>query len=118
MNRKNQTFLPGFNFKTAPSSHGGDHTKGKRKSRRPLDTKQALHVVLRSSSAKGSLSMLHPKHCNPIESQTHRLAKRWGVRLYRYANVGNHLHLLVKVPSRAAWRRFLRELAGTVAILV
>jgi REP element-mobilizing transposase RayT len=62
--------------------------------------------------------MLHPKHCDPIHALTEKLAKRWGVRLYRYANVGNHIHLLIKVPSRAVWRRFLRELAGGIAVIV
>ena len=62
--------------------------------------------------------MLCPKHCNTIELFTHALARRLGVKLYRYANVGNHLHLLVQVPSRAIWKRFLRELTGTIAIIV
>lgn len=62
--------------------------------------------------------MLHPKHCGHIHRLTERLAKRWGLRLYRYANVGNHLHLLVKVPSREVWKRFLRELTGGIAIII
>ena len=118
MRPKRDSFLPGFNSKTAVISHGGDHTQGKRKTRRPIDPRQALHVVLRSSRARGELSLLHPKHCDPIHQFTHKLAKRWGVRLYRYANVGNHIHLLIKVPSRAVWQRFLRELAGGIAIIV
>ena len=118
MRARKESFLPGFNLKAAMISHGGEHTLGKRKTRRPIDPKQALHVVLRSSKARGSLSMLHPKHCNAIESFTNQLARRCGVRIYRYANVGNHLHLLIKVPSRAVWQRFLRELAGTIAIIV
>jgi REP element-mobilizing transposase RayT len=113
-----QSFLPGFSSKTAAISHGGEHAQGKRKIRRPLDPKQALHVVLKSSLARGANSMLHPKHCDHIHDLTQRLAKRWGVRLYRYANVGNHLHLLVKVPSRAIWQRFLKQLAGGIAIIV
>jgi hypothetical protein len=40
------------------------------------------------------------------------------VRIYRYANVGNHIHLLIKVPSKAIWQRFLREFAGGIAIIV
>ena len=62
--------------------------------------------------------MLHPKHCDHIHRLTEELAQRWGIRLYRYANVGNHIHLLIKVPSRAVWQRFLRELAGGIAIIV
>ena len=118
MRAKKDSFLPGFNSKTATISHGGDHTQGKRKTRRPIDPRQALHVVLRSSLARGELSLLHPKHCDPVHIFTHKLAKRWGVRIYRYANVGNHIHLLIKVPSRAVWQRFMRELAGGIAIIV
>lgn len=62
--------------------------------------------------------MLHPKYCDPIHHFTGKMAKRWGIRLYRYANVGNHIHLLVRVPSRAVWQRFLRELTGGIALIV
>lgn len=118
MKPKGQSFLPGFNNKTSAVSHGGDHTRGKRKTYRPVDPKQALHVVLRSSRARGTQSMLHPKNCDHIHEFTRKTAKRCGVRLYRYANVGNHIHLLIRVPSRAAWQKFLRELAGGIAIIV
>lgn len=62
--------------------------------------------------------MLHPKHCNSIERFVQKTAKRWGVRLYRYANVGNHLHLLVQVPTREAWKRFSKELSGGIAQII
>jgi len=116
--QKEQPLLPGFNFKTASLAHGGEHTRSKRKTARPFDSKQALHVVLRSSRARGRISMLHPHHCNAIRDLMDRLKRRWGVRVYRYANVGNHLHLLIQAPSRAVWQRFIREFAGGVAMLV
>ncbi len=115
---KREAFFPGFNFKTMPISHGGHLTLHQRKTARPIDPKQALHVVLRSSKAKGEFSMLNLKHCNHIDTFTKKLAIKWGVKIYRYANVGNHIHLLIKVPSRIVWQRFLRELAGTIAIIV
>ena len=62
--------------------------------------------------------MLNPAHCDRIHDFTAAVASRWGIRIYRYANVGNHIHLLIRVPSRAAWQRFLRELAGGIAIIV
>lgn len=62
--------------------------------------------------------MLHPDHCDHIHAFTHKTAKRWGVRIYRYANVGNHIHLLIRVRSRAAWQRFVRELSGGIAMIV
>lgn len=115
---KNQSFLPGFNFKTATISHGGELAKGKRKTARPIDPKQALHVVLRSSKAQGEYSMLRPKHCKHIHEFTHKVAKKLGIRIYRYANVGNHIHLLIKVPNRRIWQHFMRRLAGGIAIIV
>lgn len=98
--------------------HGGDHTKGKRKTQRPFDPKQALHVVLRSSRARGTLSLLHPNHCNLIRDLMDRLKDRWGISVYRYANVGNHLHLLVRAKSRSDWQGFIREFSGGIAMIV
>ena len=113
-----QPVLPGLNRKTRKTIHGGDHTKGKRKTARPFDPKQALHVVLRSTKARGELSLLHPRHCNHILNFVDRLKIRWGIAVYRYANVGNHLHLLVRAKSRADWQGFIRELSGGIAMIV
>ncbi len=118
MKSQKQLSLPGYNMKSARLSHGGTLGIGKRKTIRPIDRKQALHVVLRSSIATGGLSMLNENFCNHIDRTTKNIAKKWGVKLYNYANVGNHIHLLIRVPSRAIWQRFLRELAGTIAIIV
>jgi REP element-mobilizing transposase RayT len=115
---KNESFLPGFNSKTLASAHGGSLAQGKRKTARPIDPRQGLHVVLRSSVARGNRSMLNSQFCQPIHDFIHQLADHWGVRIYRFANVGNHIHLLIKVPSRAIWRRFIRELSGGIAIIV
>ena len=62
--------------------------------------------------------MLHPKNQDHVDQHTRQIAARHGVKIYRYSNVGNHLHLLVKTPTRIAFQRFLRELAGVIATLV
>ena len=118
MRIKKESYLPGFNFKADSIAHGGDLRRGKRKIIRPIDPKQAIHVVMRSSRACGRYSLLHPKHCNRIHAFTEKIALRWGVRVYRFANVGNHIHLLVKVQNRGAWKRFIRELAGGIPQIV
>jgi len=121
-NTQTQFSFAGMSLATAPKSrekaHGGELNQGKRKGTRPFDPKQALHVVLRSSKASGKLSMLRPQHCNHIRDLVHRLKKRWNVSVYRYANVGNHLHLLIHVRSRENWKGFIRELSGGIAIIV
>jgi hypothetical protein len=43
------------------------------------------------------------------------MAIRFGVRVYDFANVGSHLHLLVRARRREAFQGFLRSFAGIVA---
>ena len=47
-----------------------------------------------------------------------RLPTKHGVRIYRFVNVGNHLHLLIGARKRAAFQNFLREISGRIAALV
>jgi REP element-mobilizing transposase RayT len=118
---KIESYLPGFKALSRRANgtrHGGDLARGKRKTFRPIDPKRGLHVVMRSSKARGEFSLLHSKHCNTIEKFVHQTSRRWGVRIYRYANVGNHIHLLIQVPTREAWKRFSKELSGGIAQIV
>ncbi len=43
------------------------------------------------------------------------MAGRFGIRIYDFANVGTHLHLLVRARRRDAFQAFLRSFAGIVA---
>jgi REP element-mobilizing transposase RayT len=103
----------------APSlEHGGDVRRGKRKIARPLNTRLPVHVVLRSSRAKREWSMLRSAVAARIRRTVHRQARRYDVRVYRYANVGNHIHLLGQARSRPAFQSFLRVVAGVTARIV
>lgn len=107
------SFLPKVRF-----DHGGDIGKGKRKTMRPFDPKKAMHVVLRSSRAKGTWSLLHPKNKLHIHRIIYETADRCGVRIYRFVNVGNHIHLLFRAKSRKNFQTFLRIISGIIATLV
>ena len=98
--------------------HGGIESKGKRKTTRPFFAKAPMHIVLYSERAKGSWSMLHRKHKSAVTSMIYVYAERFKVRVYRAANVGNHIHLLVKADEKKQLSDFLRVLAGRVAITV
>jgi REP element-mobilizing transposase RayT len=118
MRLKKESFLPGLKLNSAARTHGGDLAKGKRKTARPVDPKQALHVVMRSSQARGELSMLHPRNYQHVHDFTHQIAKRLGVKIYQFSNVGNHLHLLIRFSSRALLKSFLRQIAGGIAMII
>ncbi len=95
--------------------HGGDLRKGKRKLMRPLDTKRAMHVVFRSTRATGALSMLARKNARKIDAIKARTAQATGVRVYAFANSGNHLHLLIRGRRREDLQNFLRIFGALVA---
>jgi REP element-mobilizing transposase RayT len=111
MRSRQLSFLP------APrTEHGGDVRKGRRKLQRPFDPKRPLHITARSDRARGSRSLLRQKW--PLHGLLERCSAKYSIRVYRYANVGNHLHLLIQARSRKDLQSFLREFLGIIAVLV
>ncbi len=111
------SFLPSLGLRTE-LDHGGDIGQGRRKERRPFDPKRPLHVVLRSTRARGEWSLLRPRNVERVEQELARAAKKYEVKLYRSVNVGNHLHLLVQARKRQDFQSFLRVVSGRIAMLV
>jgi len=106
-----------FSFFASPSLvHGGAASKGRAKVARPIATKRPMHVILRSTRAVKEWSFL--RHQAEVERIMRDVADRFGVKLYRAANVGNHLHLLVQVKRRDHFQNFLRVLAQKIMFLV
>jgi REP element-mobilizing transposase RayT len=102
-------------FPRNPTAFGGSLLKGHPRGARPIRAKQPLHVVLRSSLARGPRSFLAPTRARRIENLVYRLGKKLDVRVYRFANSGNHLHLLVLPRSRESFHAFSRAFCGIVA---
>lgn len=100
-------------FKPSRKEHGGILSFGSRRSRRPLTTKHPLHLTLRSDYAYGSRSLL--KHRSLINHVGRKFSSRFGVRIYRQAICGNHLHLIVRGTTREGLQNFFRVFAGHIA---
>lgn len=81
---------------------------------RPLDSKLPIHVVLRG--VKGG--MRRPKAFARVSEIIDQAARKHGVRIYKVANVGNHLHLVLKLVHVRAWSAFVREVAGRIGLLM
>ena len=90
----------------------GSHPKKKRIFRPEL----ALHVVVRSTQARGKHSLL--LHNRTVAGILDAQASRHFVRIYAAANAGNHLHLLIQSPSREHLAAFLKAITGHIAQLV
>ena len=104
-------------FKDQEKSYGGDHfTKRKGRGPRPLDTKNTMHLVLRSTQASGPKSFT--RHRGLIKTTLEGLAAKYGIALHGFANVGNHLHVHLKLGNRHTWRAFIRALTAIIAVKI
>jgi REP element-mobilizing transposase RayT len=96
----------------ARTQHGGDVRRGQRKLERPVSTRRPMHVVLASRRARGPWSLR--KHDRVVREVLRRMARRFEVRIYDFANVGTHLHLVVRARRREGFQGFLRSFAGVL----
>ena len=105
--------------KSFPLPYGGVlQTKAKNRGFRPLSTKETMHVVLRSSHARGELSFLNKKNKTKLTNFISNLSIQKGVLLVSVLNVGNHLHLHVQIPNRTLYKQWIRGLTAGIAIIV
>lgn len=77
-----------------------------------------MHLVLRAEAARGRWSLLRKENAGVVREKIAYFAERWDVRVYEWANGGNHLHLLVRGKTREGLRNFMRGLSGSVAMAV
>jgi len=98
------------------TEHGGDFRRHRRKLERPVSTRRPMHVVLRSERARGNWSLR--RHQTKIREALRACVVRSGVRVYDFANVGSHMHLLVRARRREDFQSFLRSFAGIVARVI
>ena len=105
---------------TSQKEFGGAHLKKSHaKTARPISTKKAMHLTLRSTKAKGARSFLATRQrSQAIEKIIRTQGAKYGVKIYQYANVGNHLHLLIRATYRRGFIAFLRAISGLIARLV
>lgn len=109
----------GRKSKRPHGTFGGKYLKSYNpKFQRPMDSKKALHLVMKSSRATGLRSFKSKELESRVWEIISRNAEKTGVRIYGYANGGNHLHLLIRAKCRDDYNRFIRTITGLIARLV
>ncbi len=101
-------------------AYGGELLK-KRKNRRrgrPLDTRYTMHLVLRSTKAVGEWSFKKNRNEIKIKEIIERFSKKYGIRVLSLANVGNHLHLQIKLGNRYTYFPFIRAVTAAIAMAI
>jgi REP element-mobilizing transposase RayT len=112
---KQLTLIPKFK-----DSYGGEMMK-KRKGRahgRPISTQSSMHLVLRSTQARKEKSFLEPSNAHKIKNFVNKFAAKNHVQILSLANVGNHLHLHIKLGTRRGYKPFIRALTGAIAMAI
>jgi REP element-mobilizing transposase RayT len=112
--RSQLTFIPSPNQRF----FGGELLKGRRKSRRPFNSEEAIHLVLRSQFAQRANSFRTRKNLPMIDLVLTSTARKCGVKIYRRAIQSNHIHLIITVRDRQSYRRFISIITGKIASLV
>jgi hypothetical protein len=116
MSRQKQLGFEVLGLKKVKTSFGGSLLKGNPKTKRPVTSKKCMHLVMRSQLAHGRLSLFRFE--KQIEKIILTQGRNFGVKVYRQANAGNHLHLAVLPRSRNAYNGFIRSISGLIARLV
>jgi REP element-mobilizing transposase RayT len=107
-------------LKKQKKAFGGElmKTREGRKGCRPLATRATMHLVLRSSKAKGEWSFKKSKNERKIEAILEKFSKKFGVMVLSMANVGNHLHLHIKLSNRYLYKPFIQATTAAIAMAV
>jgi REP element-mobilizing transposase RayT len=85
------------------------------KSERPFSPRAAIHVVLR---ARAPFTLLKRGRRKKIAEIVTAQGKRHFVQIHRFANAGNHLHMLIECREKAKFRAFLKAVTGAIALFV
>ena len=95
--------------------HGGAKSLGHRKVARPLSAKKWIHLNLKSKRAQGEWSFLHRKNRRLVSETLKFQARRWGIELKDWVNMGNHLHIKCRFSQRHNFQNFLRRVTALIA---
>lgn len=107
-------------FKKQNLEYGGAllNTRKGRARGRPIDTRNSMHLVLRSSKAIGNYSFRKNEHSQKIKSIVKKFSQKYGIIVHSLANVGNHIHFHVHIYNRGTYKPFIRAITAAIAMAV
>ncbi len=92
--------------------------RGRLRGGRPISAQESMHLVLRSSLAKGTFSFKTAKNETAIRNILKKFCRKYSVQIYSLANVGNHLHFHLKLARRRNYYPFIRAICSAIAMSV
>ncbi len=89
--------------------HGGDHKLGQRKTLRPLACDRPIHLILKAREA------FQADIGAAVLENARRIAEKFRIRIFDHAVGHDHVHLVLKIPHRREYVKFIRALTGVLA---
>lgn len=112
-------YRAGGRVRLHPSAHGGVLRKRRAgRGARRVSTRYSMHLVLRSSQARGEWSLARPEHRLMIDRVLAKHAARFHVHLLGTGNAGNHLHIRAQFSRRKLYIKFIRAVTGEIALKI
>src|SRR5579859_1156943 len=107
-------------LKTGNSAYGGIlfRSRSGRARPRPLSTSETMHLVLKSTKARGDWSFCKPGNRKKTRDLLSRFSRKYGIRVLSYASVGNHLHFHIKLSNRFLYTPFIRGFTAALAMAI
>lgn len=103
-----------FSFmKDYKKEFGGSLLLGKRKTKRPLSTKNPIHLVLKSCEK----NLFNPGN-RSLEKLIHYEAAKFGIKIYDLALNWSHIHILFRLQNKTDYVKFIRSLTAILAIKI
>ncbi len=109
-------------FKPSRRFFGGRLLHRKRRTHRPLSSKESIHLVLRTSwigcgspGQQRSNAITSRQNKAAIQEILNQRSRQFGVRIYRRALQSNHIHLILKITNRDLYKKFVRTISGLIA---
>jgi hypothetical protein len=106
-------------FKKYRKYYGGDLRKrAAHRGERPLVFRSGtVHITLKSLKAKGIHSFQHVSKREQVRRFVESFSIKKGVQILSFANVGNHLHLHVKLFNKTLYKAWIRGLSSGLAMI-
>ena len=96
--------------------HGGElRRKRAGRGKRPLSTKDSLHVVFKINREAHRPGLRHYKSYALSTRVIDRYAKTFYIKIIQLSIQGNHIHILIRANKRSLFHHFFRVVAGQIA---
>lgn len=92
--------------------------KAKHRTSRPITSKSPMHLVLKSSKAKGSWSFLHVHHQKKLRLMILQYGRKYRIKIRELSFANEVIHMLIAIRSKNDYLKFIRTITCAIAMKI